>query len=199
MLFPMMMLPSYRDLHTVTLRRSWKGITCIGCFMAGNISLNNASLVHMTLSLNQVIRASIPVITALMAICVEARWPSRLQAGGLLPISMGVMLAVYDASSHASLLGLSLGLTEPVISSTPYILFKSYPPRVRDGPRPSLHTNPPAAPPGQLLCQLLWPGWPRGAGGLFTPRGASLSTPVRFYSSRFFYWASSQSRGRRET
>ena len=39
-----------------TLSKQYKGLLCIGVFAALNISLNNLSLVHISLSLNQVIR-----------------------------------------------------------------------------------------------------------------------------------------------
>ena len=42
--------------HKATLKRQYKGLICIGVFMALNVSLNNLSLVQISLSLNQVIR-----------------------------------------------------------------------------------------------------------------------------------------------
>lgn len=42
--------------HKVILEKQWKGILCIGSFVALNIALNNLSLLDITLSLNQVIR-----------------------------------------------------------------------------------------------------------------------------------------------
>ena len=42
--------------HKSTLKRQYKGLICIGVFMALNVSLNNLSLVQISLSLNQVIR-----------------------------------------------------------------------------------------------------------------------------------------------
>ena len=42
--------------HIETLARQWRGLLCIGVFMALNVSLNNLSLVQISLSLNQVIR-----------------------------------------------------------------------------------------------------------------------------------------------
>ena len=42
--------------HKETLKRQYKGLVCIGIFMALNVSLNNLSLVQISLSLNQVIR-----------------------------------------------------------------------------------------------------------------------------------------------
>ena len=55
-LAPVMAFQPFASLHHATLRKQWKGLVCIGGFMALNIALNNLSLVDITLSLNQVIR-----------------------------------------------------------------------------------------------------------------------------------------------
>eukprot|EP00976_Prorocentrum_cordatum_P075603 1181959-Prorocentrum_minimum.AAC.1 len=88
-LLPIMIFhPSYAGQHHTALKTQWKGVVMIGSFMAINIALNNASLVTMTLSLNQVIRASIPCFTGVFAIFVEKRYPTPLQGMGLAPISL---------------------------------------------------------------------------------------------------------------
>lgn len=55
-LLPVMLTNPFKALHLPTLCKQWKGIVCIGMFMAVNIAFNNLSLVSITLSLNQVIR-----------------------------------------------------------------------------------------------------------------------------------------------
>lgn len=55
-LLPCMLRKSYRSRHRGSLEEQWKGLLAIGLLMAANISLNNLSLVLITLSLNQVIR-----------------------------------------------------------------------------------------------------------------------------------------------
>jgi hypothetical protein len=55
-LLPFMLTEEMRLKHEETLNKQWKGIVAIGLYMALNISLNNSSLVEMTLSLNQIIR-----------------------------------------------------------------------------------------------------------------------------------------------
>ena len=57
-LAPIMAFEPFVSKHHATLRKQWKGLACIGAFMALNIALNNLSLVHITLSLNQVIRCA---------------------------------------------------------------------------------------------------------------------------------------------
>lgn len=55
-LLPFMLREPFRSKHAATLQKQWKGLLAIGIYMAANISLNNLSLVLITLSLNQVIR-----------------------------------------------------------------------------------------------------------------------------------------------
>lgn len=55
-LLPCMLQNPYRSTHIKTLQHQWKGLATIGFCMAANVSLNNFSLVLITLSLNQVIR-----------------------------------------------------------------------------------------------------------------------------------------------
>jgi hypothetical protein len=57
-LLPFMLRQPYRDQHRETLKKHWVGLLAIGFLMALNISLSNASLVSLTLSLNQVIRCA---------------------------------------------------------------------------------------------------------------------------------------------
>jgi len=51
-----MLREPFRSKHRATLEKQWKGLVAIGVYMAANVSLNNLSLVLITLSLNQVIR-----------------------------------------------------------------------------------------------------------------------------------------------
>ena len=51
---PVIKLVSCR--YLATFAREWRGICAIGATLAFNISLNNTSMLNMTLSLNQVIR-----------------------------------------------------------------------------------------------------------------------------------------------
>jgi len=66
-----MLAPSRRGVHAETLRKQWRGLAAVGVFMALNISLNNTSLVWLSLSVNQVIRcgarADAPVTASLLA------------------------------------------------------------------------------------------------------------------------------------
>lgn len=86
------------DTHVKTLQKQWKGVLYIGSFMALNIALNNISLLDISLSLNQVIRSSIPVITCILAIFVEGKMPSEKEATSLVVLTIGVMIAVWQGT-----------------------------------------------------------------------------------------------------
>ena len=60
-----------RGTHAANWRKDWKALLFIGAVNGPQIALNNASLVSIELSLNQVIRAGIPVCVAAFAFCLE--------------------------------------------------------------------------------------------------------------------------------
>merc|ERR1719482_2310334 len=66
--------------------------------------------------MNQVIRASIPAIVALFAMCIENKIPTKGEVACLVVISLGVMLAVWEESRNA-LLGIVLTLMSTVMQS----------------------------------------------------------------------------------
>lgn len=101
-LAPFMLITKSQQQHDDAIRDNMWGLLFVGVFMATNISLNNASLVSMSLSLNQVIRAMIPCFTALFAVIIEKKTPSCLQTAGLIPISLGVIIAVFQGSTTDS-------------------------------------------------------------------------------------------------
>mmetsp|Transcript_16545 Transcript_16545/g.35792 ORF Transcript_16545/g.35792 Transcript_16545/m.35792 type:complete len:368 (+) Transcript_16545:182-1285(+) len=110
-LAPLMATTSYRELHVTTIRKQWIGLIGIGTFFAVNVGFNNVSLLAISLSLNQVIRASIPVVTAVGSIFIEGKNPSRREFASLLVLVFGVCIAVYEGSgTHASLNGIVLCL-----------------------------------------------------------------------------------------
>merc|ERR1719248_455525 len=96
-LSPLMFLsPKYSDKHVGVLQNDWKGLTTIALMNGFQIACNNASLTVMELSMNQVIRASIPVLVALLAVCIEGKVPSKGETASLFIVSIGVMLAVFE-------------------------------------------------------------------------------------------------------
>jgi hypothetical protein len=90
------------DVHARFLRKQWRGVAFIGAFLAVNIGLNNISLLGITLSLNQVIRSAIPVVTCALAVVVEGVRPSGEEAGALVVLSAGVMIAMWQGAVGGS-------------------------------------------------------------------------------------------------
>ncbi|KAK9807025.1 hypothetical protein WJX72_010960 [[Myrmecia] bisecta] len=108
-LLPLMLThPSFKTQHRTTLKRQWKGLLCIGAFMAMNIGLNNLSLVEISLSLNQVIRASLPVVTAAAAVLVERKVPTRGELLALLLLTCGVVVAIFEGQASGNGFGIAL-------------------------------------------------------------------------------------------
>ncbi|KAL3130623.1 hypothetical protein ABBQ38_008017 [Trebouxia sp. C0009 RCD-2024] len=107
-LLPFMLREPFRSKHRPTIEKQWKGLVAIGIYMAANVSLNNLSLVLITLSLNQVIRSAIPVCTATLAIFIENKVPTGEEALGLVVLTLGVMVAVWEGSVSGSVTGLLL-------------------------------------------------------------------------------------------
>merc|ERR1719198_1495781 len=66
--------------------------------------------------MNQIIRASIPVLVAVLAVCIEGKVPSKGEIVCLVVISVGVMLAVWEESRNA-LMGIILTLGSTVLQS----------------------------------------------------------------------------------
>ena len=110
----MFMSEKYYSQHTRVLTEDWKGLATIAVMNGVQIACNNASLTVMELSMNQVIRASIPVLVALIAVCVEHKIPSKSEIACLFVISLGVMLAVWEESRNA-VLGIILTVSERAI------------------------------------------------------------------------------------
>jgi len=93
---------SYASSHGEILPRVKSAVVKIGLFMSLNIAMNNASLVSMPLSLNQVIRASIPVVCAICAMFVEGRIPGGIESVGLVFVAGGVMFCISGSYAAAS-------------------------------------------------------------------------------------------------
>eukprot|EP00798_Chlamydomonas_sp_ICE-L_P000372 gene372-1760_t len=90
------LMKGYREQHIPSLRKQWQGLICVGAFFAVNVGFNNVSLLTISLSLNQVIRASIPVAAALGSVFIENKRPSRKEFLSLLVLVSGVSIAVGE-------------------------------------------------------------------------------------------------------
>lgn len=129
-LLPVMLCAPFRAQHTGCIRKHWKAIVAIGICMAVNVSLNNLSLVLITLTMNQIIRysqntgqcrhnlvfcylgtcflcrSSIPVVTALMSILIEGVMPTTPESASLVLLSSGVMLVMWQGAVSGSTPGI---------------------------------------------------------------------------------------------
>lgn len=75
-------------------------VAWVGLWTPGNIVLNNVSLVYISLSLNQIIRSSIPVVTAVVSSVHDARLPTRAELLGLVILCTGVTMVIGGARTH---------------------------------------------------------------------------------------------------
>lgn len=103
-LLPVMLSDGYRTLHTCTLRNNASGIAVIGVCFSTNLAFNNYSLTLISLSLNQMIRASIPVVTVLCSVLIERVMPTGREVLSLVVITMG-LCAVLVEDVHANTMG----------------------------------------------------------------------------------------------
>ncbi|GAB4815501.1 hypothetical protein N2152v2_002547 [Parachlorella kessleri] len=88
--------------------RQWRGLACIGACLAGGVAFNNLSLVTVTLSLNQIIRSFIPVVTALLCAALDRRLPDRLEMLSLLILTTGVAISMWEGTVQGKPLGMVL-------------------------------------------------------------------------------------------
>jgi drug/metabolite transporter (DMT)-like permease len=119
MLAPTVRRPHYRQKHTEVMESPviLKGIVVVGIFNGLQIALNNASLMYIELSMNQVIRAFIPVIVALFSVCIEYKVPDRRQALALFCVCIGVVIAVFEESKKRSVSGVLLTVASLILQS----------------------------------------------------------------------------------
>lgn len=87
-----------RDVH-VGSPGAWS-ISSVALWSTLNVVLNNASLMYISLSLNQIIRSSIPVVTAVVS-SAHGSAPSKGQAGALGLLTAGVLLVIAQSRPEA--------------------------------------------------------------------------------------------------
>jgi drug/metabolite transporter (DMT)-like permease len=102
------MVQAYREQHTPTISKQWLGLIGIAGFFAFNLGANNMSLLSISLSLNQVIRACIPVATALGSVFFESKTPTRQELISLVVLVSGVGISVWEGNSKATVNGITL-------------------------------------------------------------------------------------------
>lgn len=103
-LLPVMLGDQYRALHTSTLRNNAVGLAVIGFSFSANLAFNNFSLTLLSLSLNQMIRACIPVVTVACSVLIERVMPTTRELLSLVAITAG-MCVVLAEDVHVNAMG----------------------------------------------------------------------------------------------
>lgn len=106
-LMPMMLRDDYRHLHANTLRKNAFGLAVIGISFSVNLALNNFSLTMISLSLNQMIRSSIPVVTAACSVLLEHAAPTTRELLALFAITFGICTVLAE-DVHVNTAGVTL-------------------------------------------------------------------------------------------
>ena len=75
-------------------------VAWVGLWTSANIVLNNVSLVYISLSSNQIIRSSIPVVTAIVSSVHDGQMPSSAELVGLVVLCSGVIMVIRGARTH---------------------------------------------------------------------------------------------------
>ena len=97
--FQLGIFPKFKDKSNVL--QYGKILCIISIYFCFNIILNNASLMTISISTNQIIRASIPFIMLLSELLMHKKIPSLLICISMIPIVFGVIIAVYhDPNLH---------------------------------------------------------------------------------------------------
>lgn len=104
-------------------------IALSGVSQAANIATNNMSLVSITLTLNQIIRASLPVVTAVVAMVVNRSDPAvaKTKPNGreivaLTILSVGTMLAVWQGAVSGEAFGVACCVLSTFLNATMMVL-----------------------------------------------------------------------------
>merc|ERR1711871_47964 len=80
----------------ITSKKMAVQLSTISLFFAVNVGLNNSSLLYLTLSANQIIRALLPAICAVFATFIEGKRYDLKQWSTMIVLVMGVILALLD-------------------------------------------------------------------------------------------------------
>lgn len=108
-LTPFMLTRGHLGEHSAVVQKQWPGLLGIAAFFSFNLGCNNISLLSISLSLNQVIRACIPVATALGATVIENKPPTKQEFISLLVLVSGVGIAIWEGgSTRATVTGIML-------------------------------------------------------------------------------------------
>ncbi len=117
------------DMEASPQHRPYLLIALAGICQAANIATNNTSLISITLTLNQIIRASLPVVTAIMAFVIHwgdsnasHKLPNAREMVALTVLCIGTMLVVWQGTVAGEVLGVTLCVLSTVLNATMMVL-----------------------------------------------------------------------------
>jgi len=108
------------ELNTISPYQFWRyklRLLLVAVLSQGTVISNNASLVLIGLSLNQMIKCVTPLPTVLFAFVIEKKTPSRGVLGTLLVLVTGAVLAVPFGDPSFSALGIMLALSAVLMAA----------------------------------------------------------------------------------
>lgn len=103
--------------HRQTLSAHWPSFLAIGIAMALSVAFGNASLVHVSLSLSQIIKALLPLFSCGLTAAVERKYPCRKEATSLAILAGGVVMAVWQGAIAGSPLGIAMCIAATACNS----------------------------------------------------------------------------------
>jgi drug/metabolite transporter (DMT)-like permease len=83
-------------------------LIAIAISLALSIALGNSSLISVSLSLTQIIKAMLPIFSCGLSILVEGKKPSEKEAVALIILASGVSVAVWQGALNGSPLGIAM-------------------------------------------------------------------------------------------
>eukprot|EP00889_Picochlorum_renovo_P004136 jgi/Picre1/31166/NNA_006520.t1 len=110
--------------------KEWKGVVWVGIWTSLNVVLNNFSLVYISLSLNQVLRSSIPLVTAVVSSLHGRKMQQKPRyLGCSFYVGCAYMLTTTAHTLHEKMSSFQLAfMTAPVTVSClvpPFFVFES--------------------------------------------------------------------------
>lgn len=101
-LLPIMLTSNHRKQHASALRTNLLGLLLVAACFATNVALNNLSLARISLSLNQMIRSAMPIVTASCSMVFDGVVPSKREFLSLFAMTVGIStILAEDAFADA--------------------------------------------------------------------------------------------------
>lgn len=116
----MTLFPSVYERKIITETKQYIQLCGIAAFFAASIGFNNSSLKFLALSMQQIIRSSLPAVMAFTTYLVEGKTFTKQQIGTLVALVGGVMLAVLGDIKGTEAVGIFLCLGSVIGTALQY-------------------------------------------------------------------------------